>query len=148
MRDWLKSVSEDHPLPFTSITSTDRQIEGRFAGEHEVTAPRRYAKLPDDAAEKLHDPTACREFIDNDDESPLTISPESKCLQEALATLTEREREVILLSAQYSIDGKQLRLPPDVLDGLYERLETTKMNLRTIRKRARAKVKEYVAMHC
>ncbi|MFQ5568250.1 MAG: RNA polymerase sigma factor [Rhodothermales bacterium] len=148
MRDWLKSVSEDHPLPFTSITSRDRQLDGRFTGEDEEASPRRYARLPDDADEVFHDPTAGREIVDNDDDSPPAKSPESKCLQEALAILTDQEREVVLLSAQYSIDGKQLRLPSDVLDGLCKRLETTKMNIRTIRKRARAKIKEYVAMHC
>ena len=76
MRDWLKKIGEDHPLSLTSIPSTARKIEGRFAHTEEETTPRRYVRLPDDAAEKIHDPTASREFIGNDSESPLTISPE------------------------------------------------------------------------
>ncbi len=148
MRDWLRSSSEHHPPALTSIAKPDRQIEGQFARAAEEAKPRRYARLPDDAVEKIHDPTAIQKFIGNDDESPLTISPEGKCLQEALATLAEREREILLLSAQYSIDGKQLRLPPDVLNGLCARWETTKMNVRKIRMRARNKVEEYMATHC
>ena len=148
IRDWVKSGSADHPLPLTSLTNPDRKIEDEFAHAHDTTASRRYVKLTNDASENLPDPNTGRDFIDNDDEIPLPISPESQCLQEALATLTEREREIILFSAQYSIDGKQLRLPPDVLDGLCERWDTTKINLRTIRKRAYKKIKEYVAAHC
>ncbi len=114
----------------------------------EETVPRRYVRLPEDADENLPDPHAGEKFIGNDDEVLLTISPEGQCLQEALASLTEREREIILITAQHSVDGKQLRLPQDVLDGLCKRLETTKENIRTIRKRAYNKIKKYVETHC
>ena len=144
MYDWLKSISEEHPLPLTSIKTPDYQA----VHAQEETVPRRYTRLPDDAAENLPDPHAGWEFISNNDEALLTISPERQCLHEALAALTEREREVILISAQYSVDGKQLRLPQDVLDGLCKRLETTKENIRTIRKRAYNKIKKYVETHC
>ena len=142
--DWLKSISEDHPLPLTSIMIPDYQV----VHAQEETVPRRYARLPEDAAENLPDPHAGEEFISNDDEVLLTISPESQCLQEALESLTEREREIILISAQYSVDGKQLRLPQYVLDGLCKHLKTTKENIRTIRKRAYNKIKKYVETHC
>ena len=139
MLDWLKSISEDHPLPLTSIKIPDDQV----VHAQEETVPRRYARLPEDAA----DHHAGREFISNDGEVLLTISPESQCLEEALANLTEREREVILISVCYFVDGKQLRLPQDILDGLCKRLETTKENIRMIRKRALEKIKKYAAMH-
>ncbi len=144
MRDGLKSVGENHPLSLISITDPDRQIEGGFTRTMDETKSRRYVRLPDD----VDDPSAIQDFIGNDVESTLTISPEKKCLQEAMATLTEREREVIRLSAEYSVDGKQLRLPPDILHGLCTRLETTKENIRTIRRRAFNEIKNYVATNC
>ena len=148
MRDWLKSIGENHPLPFNRIANSDRQIESRLNGTEEKTKPQRYARLPDDADKIIHDPTALQEFIGNDAETSPIISPEQECLKGALATLKEREREVLLLSALYSTDGKQLRLPPDELDGLCVRWKTTKVNLRAIRMRALAKVKEYVEKNC
>ena len=144
MLDWLKSISKEHPLPLTSIMIPDHQV----VHAQEETVPRRYVRLLDNTAENLNDPTAYQECIGNDDEVLLTMSVESECLQKALATLTEREREIILISAQYSVDGKQLRLPQDVLDGLCKRLKTTKENIRTIRKRAYNKIKKYVETHC
>lgn len=134
VRDWLRSGSERHPISSTKIINPDGQAAVRFGHEG--------------AAEKVLDQTAIQEFTSDDDESMLTISPEKKCLQAALAALTEREREVILLSAEYSIDGRQLRLPPDVLLGLCTRLRTTQANIRTIRKRAFNKVRNYVAANC
>lgn len=145
MLDWLKSIGKEHPLPLTSIMIPDHQV----GHDQEDTIPRRYVRLLDNTAENLDGPTAYQECcIGNDDEVLLTMSAESECLQKALATLTERERDIILISALYSGDGKQLRLPQDILEGLCKHLETTKENIRTIRRRAHNKIKKYVETHC
>ena len=132
VRDWLKSSNENYPLPLTTITNRDRQ----------------YVRLSDEATEKNLARTALREFERNNDDLLPTISANEQCLEEALATLMEREKEIVLLSAKYSVDRKQLRLPPDILKGLCGRWETTKENVRTIRKRALDKIRTYMATNC
>ena len=132
VRDWLNSSSDNHPLPLTSITNRDRH----------------YVRLHNETTGEIHAQTALQEFHPNNDELPSTISANEKCLDEALATLTEREREIVRFSAEYSVNGKQLRLPPNVLHGLCTRWETTKENVRTIRKRAFDKIRNYVATNC
>lgn len=144
MRDWLRSVGENHPLPLTSTTNPYRQNEVRFVHTTDETKSRRHVSLPDDVG----DPVASQDLIGNDVDSTLTVSPEKKCLQEALATLKEREIEVIWISIDFSIEGKQLRLPPNVLRGLCIRLGTTEANIRAIRKRAFDKIKDFVATNC
>ena len=148
MRDWLRSGSENNPLSLTSITNPGEQIEDRSLSTTDETIPRRYVRLSNEAIEENHDPTALQKFTSNDDGAPRIISVNEQCLQEALATLTEKQREIVLVSAQHSIDGKQLRLPPDILDGLCARWKTTKENIRTIRKRALDKMNEHVETNC
>lgn len=148
MRDWLRSGSENSPLPLTRIANPNAQAEGQRVHGIDEIGGQRHVRLTDDAAQKIHDPTAIKKFIVNDDELVLTVSPEKKCIQEALATLTEREQEIILFSAQYSVDGKKLRLPSDILHGLCTNWKTTKANIRTIRKRAFNKIEAYVATNC
>ena len=69
--DWFKRISEEHPLPLTSIMIPDHQV----VHVQEETVPRRYVRLPEDADENLPDPHAGEKFIGNDDEVLLTISP-------------------------------------------------------------------------
>lgn len=148
MRDWIRSGGEKNPISLTRIRIPDANDENRSVRTTERGELRRYEMLSHEDAEKIPDPTSHREFLGGDSESPFTISTEAKCLQEALETLTDRERDVILISAQYSVNGKQLRLPPDVLSGLCKRFNTTKENIRAIRRRAYGKITRHVEANC
>ncbi len=75
-----------------------------------------------------------------------TISIQRQLLQEALATLTEREKEIILATYEHYEPGQQQqrRLPPKVVDEICQRFNITPDNLRQIRGRTDKKIKQYV----
>jgi RNA polymerase sigma factor (sigma-70 family) len=67
-------------------------------------------------------------------------------IREALRTLTEREREVLLASyAWYEPGVGCKRMPSDELAALTERFQTTAANIRQIRSRAFGKLEQYIA---
>lgn len=68
--------------------------------------------------------------------------PEKKALNEALQTLSEKERDVLLTYMMYQ-DGNK-HLPGEVVKFLCERYETTSVNLRKIKQRALEKVKTHI----
>jgi RNA polymerase sigma factor (sigma-70 family) len=75
-----------------------------------------------------------------------TISIQRQLLQEALATLTEREKEIILATYEHYEPGQQeqRRLPKEAVNKICQRFEITPDNLRQIRKRAYEKLEQYV----
>jgi len=75
-----------------------------------------------------------------------TISVQRQLLQEALATLTEREKEIILATYEHYEPGQQQqrRLPKEASDEICLRFKITSDNLRQIRKRAHEKIERYV----
>lgn len=148
IRDWLKRKSENHPLAFASISNQDSQIESRIDDQANIAKFSRYVRLADDAVDRIQDADAHRDFIGNEDDGRSNISAERECLRLALASLSERERDVLLVSSDYSVDERQLRLPSDVLHALCTHWKTNKANIRAIRKRGLAKVKMYVANNC
>ena len=74
-------------------------------------------------------------------------SVEMQALLEGLEQLTEKEREVLLISFEYFVPGQQLRLPDDVRKGLITRLRTTDDGLRAMRYRAFKKLKAFVKVN-
>lgn len=82
------------------------------------------------------------EGIDEEPES--TRSPEVRLLSDGLETLTERERDVLRVSALHYRAGDHQRLPNDVSAELAGRWNTTNENIRAIRVRAMKKLKEFV----
>lgn len=67
---------------------------------------------------------------------------------EALDTLEERERDILLVTMEFNQPGKaNQRLPNAVSAGLAARWGTTNDNIRMVRKRAMAKVKAYLEMN-
>ncbi len=80
--------------------------------------------------------------------APGTDSPdgaEDRLVQEALATLSDRERRIIDVTMQYYAPGeKNQRLPNGIAEELAAALETSVENLRQIRKRAFDKLREYI----
>jgi RNA polymerase sigma factor (sigma-70 family) len=75
-------------------------------------------------------------------------SSQRALLREALDTLNEREREILLTSyAWYEPGVGCQRMPTEELEALTERFHTTPANIRQIRTRALDKLKHYVADH-
>lgn len=73
------------------------------------------------------------------------ISQEAAWAGEALGSLSGRERTVLLSTLQhYVVGAENQRLPNGVAEDLARTYQTTPENIRQIRKRALAKVKQYV----
>lgn len=76
--------------------------------------------------------------------SPL-LAQQRTLIREALRTLTERERDILLASFAWYEPGVGChRMPSDELAALTERFQTTPVNIRQIRARALAKVRQYI----
>ncbi|NUO50846.1 MAG: hypothetical protein HOV80_18495 [Polyangiaceae bacterium] len=81
-----------------------------------------------------------------DEEVPPSESPGARLVAEALEELTERERDVLRVSAlHYRAGEEHQRLPNDVSAELASRWGTTNDNVRAIRVRAMKKLKAIVA---
>jgi len=82
----------------------------------------------------------------NDDSDP--VSERLDLFEAALATLNDREQQVLRTTAFWSKPGaKNQRLPNKVMEDLAADLNTTPANIRQIRKRAIAKIREYMETH-
>lgn len=77
---------------------------------------------------------------ENKDDSIETI--EHILLNRALASLKERERDILITYMRYD-DGNK-KLPPEEIDRLCEHWQVLQDNLRQIKSRAMKKVKEYI----
>jgi len=81
---------------------------------------------------------------DNDNiEDTTFISPEKKELENALLTLSEKEKDILLTYMQYS-DGKK-HLPDELISELCKRHSTLPATLRQIKKRTLEKIEKYLA---
>jgi RNA polymerase sigma factor (sigma-70 family) len=74
-------------------------------------------------------------------------SPRLKLVREALGLLTDREREIMLVSYTWYEPGKQLTIPEEDLKQLASEYRTTTVNLRQIRARAKQKIEDYITNH-
>ena len=81
---------------------------------------------------------------DGIDDEPST-SPELELMRRALGELTERERDVLRVTALYLRAGDNQRLPNAVSAELAQRWGTNSDNIRAIRSRAMKKLKSFVA---
>lgn len=73
------------------------------------------------------------------------VSARMKLFLEALATLSERERDVLIVWAEWCRLGRKFqRLPEDISQELARRYNSTPEGIRQIRKRARDKLKAFV----
>lgn len=79
-----------------------------------------------------------------DDDAPPSRSPKEILVAEGLDQLTERERDVLRVSALHYHAGDHQRLPNDVSAELASRWGTTNENIRAIRVRAMKKLKAFV----
>lgn len=80
-----------------------------------------------------------------EEEERIEFSDELRLIHEAMATLTDREQEVLRVTMAYrKNDGSQERLPNDVAEDLARSFDTTGANIRKIRERAMKKVREFV----
>ncbi len=75
-------------------------------------------------------------------------SPETELIHRAFDTLSERERDVLRVYGQFaSPDNQQLTIPDAELEKLARNLNTSKENIRQIKKRARDKIEKFVELH-
>ncbi len=75
-------------------------------------------------------------------------TPRVKLIREALATLTERERHVLRVTADwYQADRVHQRVSKAEMTTLAGQLQTTAVNIRQIRKRAIDKIRDYIGSH-
>jgi RNA polymerase sigma factor (sigma-70 family) len=80
------------------------------------------------------------------DDEPSPEAPSVALMSEGLESLSEREREVLTITALYGRAGeKQGRLPNAVSQDLATRLGTTNDNIRAIRVRAMKKLKSFLS---
>lgn len=76
---------------------------------------------------------------------PSSRSPRLRLLREALASLNERERDVLRVAALYYRPGEEhQRLPNEVSAELARRWQTSQENIRAVRSRATKKLKAYL----
>jgi RNA polymerase sigma factor (sigma-70 family) len=80
-------------------------------------------------------------FEETEIETEISQSLNSKNMQDALNTLSERDREILWTLYLYQEDGKNT--PSSVLDTICQKFITTKDNIRQIKKRSEAKIIEY-----
>lgn len=77
-------------------------------------------------------------------EAPSTPSPELELVLEGLGELSDREQDVLRVTALYQRAGDHQRLPNAVSAELAERWGTTSENIRAIRSRAMKKLKSFI----
>lgn len=70
-------------------------------------------------------------------------TPEKKALNEALQTLSEKERDILLTYMMYQEGNKHL--PDEITKLLCERYGTTSVNLRKIKQRTLEKIKSHIS---
>jgi len=79
-----------------------------------------------------------------DDDPPPSEPPSVKLVTAGLEALSERERDVLVVSALHYRAGDHQRLPNDVSAELAARWATTNENIRAIRARAMKKLREFI----
>jgi RNA polymerase sigma factor (sigma-70 family) len=79
-----------------------------------------------------------------DDDPPPSEPPRVKLVAAGLEALSERERDVLAVSALHYRAGDHQRLPNDVSADLAARWATTNENIRAIRARAMKKLREFI----
>jgi RNA polymerase sigma factor (sigma-70 family) len=80
--------------------------------------------------------------ISNDEDEAIITSPEKEKLDNALNSLSERDKDILLTYMQYS-DGNK-HLPDEVISELCQRYNTLPATLRQIKKRSLDKMKEMI----
>lgn len=79
------------------------------------------------------------------DEPVSSRSPSERLVAEGLEQLSERERDVLAVTAEHHRPGEHQRLPNEVSAELASRWGTTNENIRAIRMRAMKKLKSFLA---
>jgi RNA polymerase sigma factor (sigma-70 family) len=78
-------------------------------------------------------------------DAPPPSSPELRMMREALGELSDREQDVLRVTALYFRAGEHQRLPNAVSAELADRWSTSSENVRAIRSRAMKKLKEILS---
>lgn len=96
------------------------------------------------------------EYLDDIEWENIPKRPESinikteqiQIIEKVLGTLSERDKAIILASYQYyDFEEGDFKIPREELNALCDRFQTTRDNIRQIRKRTIQKIKEYENAH-
>lgn len=83
----------------------------------------------------------------SDDDPPPSSSPLLRLVREGLASLSEREQDVLTITAMYQRAGEEhQRLPNEVAQQLATRWATNSDNVRAIRSRALKRLREFLSV--
>jgi len=129
---------------YQSDSSMDRE---RLSARTRAWLGRIAHHLLADALDRMREVSASPylERVSMDDlERPSNETPELALMREALAELSEREQDVLRVTALYYRAGEHQRLPNAVCAELAARWEISSENVRAIRSRALKKLKQSV----
>lgn len=147
-----RAFSRAHTFSADGIDDTDhlrrrtRAWLGRIAQNLLVDAVRQSSEIADTAAlERLQDEPPPSSRPPPDSARPLAELSPSERMARAFQRLSEREQDVLRISALYYRAGDDhQRLPNDVSQELAKRWQTSNENIRAIRSRALKKLKGWV----
>jgi RNA polymerase sigma factor (sigma-70 family) len=139
---WLGRIAQRHywemrRRKITLVNDSETQVD---EPPKEETRSHRLSKLHHEVRKAIDAVTGAVEA------GAETISIQRQLLQEALATLTEREKEIILATYEHYEPGQQQqrRLPREAVDEICKRFKINSDNLRQIRRRTHEKIERYV----
>lgn len=123
--------------------SADQEDKAESASQMNEPRSRRLSKLHQEIEKAVSLVTGIVEPTVKDD------SIHKQLLREALAPLTDRERDVMLATYEHYEPGQQQqrRLPKEVVAEICHKFKITPENLRQIRRRTDAKIRQYVTEH-
>lgn len=150
-----RAYEKAHTFKLPPNTAAEHEIKRVLGWLGEIAANMLRTLLRNHEIEQTQDEEAWDKIVESVQPSGLDeehdtqeMSAERKLIAEALETLNEREQLVLRITFQYYRLGKKFqRLPNRISQELADQLATTPENLRKIRERALAKVKEYVNQH-
>jgi RNA polymerase sigma factor (sigma-70 family) len=131
-----------NPLSFKFDTDTHNSEERAFKAWLSVIARNEWADIVRAAIKTASMNVLTDNGELNDTFVELVLSKNRKLLDNALAGLTDRERDILLTCYDYHEEDKYT--PSEVLDALCEIWGTTRPNVRQLKKRALDKVKAYI----
>ncbi len=143
---WLGRIAQRHywemrRRKITLVSDSEPQEDGQIGSSlNEEPRSSRLGKLHNEIKKAVDAVTGMVE------EEVDAVSIQMRILQEALTTLPEREREIILATYEHYEPGQkqQRRLPKEAVDKICQRFDITPDNLRQIRKRTYEKIERYV----
>lgn len=143
---WLGRIA--HNLHWSALRQQRGVLVGslpRHDGEDESQLSAKGRRL---SPGELHREIKDAEGVVSGDDNNDPVSLRRRLLREALDTLTDRERDILIATFDHHVRGqKQQRLPNAVVKAICETYNISSAYLRQLRKRALEKIEQYVDAH-